>query len=441
MNKSFAKGFHVTCRNARLYEISLNLSNFLQTTNHQNLIVDLSSNFLSRIPCHFFRISTIITLVLTKNRIESFPSCFSQSTIETLLLNDNHLRFNQTTVLSSSKLLHLDISSNQISELPRTFFTHLRRLRRLIINDEKELFQINKDQWLRSLTTRNQLTLIICNENLHLPLCLFDSLFQSKRLLAIELNRHVHCDCSLVYLPREKIHLNHCQVEGETICHPQTSRFERGHSWIYLQEEKYRQICTEEYQTCRNLPAIEEKQLTTSEKNLPLIRSSLINQTIATSTIVIITSSRKENITAGAIISFVLVLLIVTIVCLYVILSGHLFQMKNRPRTTDLIVRKKKQQDIPSATKHPLEECISIDNLNMNFNPQKTSFRSYDQGTNSDEESDLTFYSLANNNHSSTSFIQSSTTEIEVASLTSTIDSSPSNETVVLSHRNKERIN
>ncbi len=179
----FSEGYHVTCQNAKLYEIPFNLTKFLQTTNHQNLIVDLSSNFLSIIPCHFFQISTIITLILTKNRIEYLLSCFSQSSIENLLLNLNPIQFNQTTILSSSKLLHLDLSSNKISFLPQKFFLNLRKLRRLIIDGEKTLFEFNHDQWIRSLTTRNQLTIIICNENFPLPLCLFDNLFQTNKLL------------------------------------------------------------------------------------------------------------------------------------------------------------------------------------------------------------------------------------------------------------------
>ncbi len=342
----FCKGYHVTCQNRKLYEIPLNLTKFLQTTNHQNLIVDLSFNFLSNIPCHFFQISTIITLILTKNQIEYFPSCFSQSSIEYLRINANHLRFNQTTILSSSKLLHLDISSNNISSLPRTFFSQLRRLQRLILNDQQDLFQVNNDQWIRSLTTRNQLTIILCNDNFHLSLCLFDNLFQTKKLFAIELNRNIHCDCSLVYLPRDKIHFHYCHSEQQQgICNIQSSRFEQGHSLLHLQEDKYRQICAEEYRICQN----ENNQLTTKDYNLSLIETSSINQSIITSTIITITSSKKDNMTAGAIISFILVLLIVTIVCLYVILSGHLFQIKNRQRTTDLMVRKKKQQDMSSG--------------------------------------------------------------------------------------------
>jgi hypothetical protein len=114
---------------------------------------------------------------------------------------------------------------------------------------------------------------------------------------------------------------------------------------LHLQEDKYRQICAEEYRICQN----ENNQLTTKDYNLSLIETSSINQSIITSTIITITSSKKDNMTAGAIISFILVLLIVTIVCLYVILSGHLFQIKNRQRTTDLMVRKKKQQDMSSG--------------------------------------------------------------------------------------------
>jgi hypothetical protein len=277
------------------------------------------------------------------------PSCFSQSSIENLFLNENSLRFNQTTILSSSKLIHLDLSNNKISSLPRTFFFYLRRLRRLILNGEEDLFALNNDQWIRSLTTRNQLTIIICNEYFHLPLCLFDNLFQTKKLLSIELNRKISCDCSFVYLPIEKIHFHYCQTDqpSEGICHLESSRFERGQSWIHVQNQKYRQICAEEYQNCQNRPMKTNDRLTTLDFNLPFIKNSSISTTIGT-----ITFSKKENMTAGAIISFVLVLLIVTIVCLYVILSGHILKKKHRGKITNLISRKKKQQDISNGTRN-----------------------------------------------------------------------------------------
>jgi hypothetical protein len=417
-----SEGYHVTCQNAKLYEIPFNLTRFLQTTNHQNIIVDLSSNFLSIIPCDFIQISKILTLILTNNRIEYLSSCFSQSSIENLLLNSNPLQFNQTTILSSSKLLHLDISSNKILFLPRTFLLNLRKLRRLIINGEKNLFELNNNnQWIQSLTTRNQLTIIICNENFPLPLCLFDNLFQTNKLLSIELNINIHCDCSFVYLPLEKIHFHYCQSQQSEkgICNLHSSRFEQGHSLLYLQNNKYRQICSKEYQICqeKNSQLI---HIPLKNNFLSLIKNYSINQSITTTTK---TFSKKENLTLGAIISFVLVLLIITIVCIYVILSGNLFKMKNR----ELIINKKKKQNLSSGMKN--DECISIENLNMNFNPQKkNSFQSY-----SDEESELTFYSIHN---SSISFIQSSSMA-EIESLTSTINSSISNETVIISNRNK----
>ncbi|CAF2898721.1 unnamed protein product [Rotaria sp. Silwood2] len=78
----------------------------------------------------------------------------------------------------------------------------------------------------------------------------------------------------------------------------------------------------------------------------------------------------------------------------------------------------------------------------MNSSLQKNSFQSYHQRRNSysDEESELTFYSMNNNKNSSTSFIQSSMSEIDIASLTSTINSSLSSETVIISNRNQKRI-
>ncbi|CAF3215912.1 unnamed protein product [Rotaria sp. Silwood2] len=451
-------GYHVTCQNAKLYEIPYNLIKFLQTTEHQNLIVDLSSNFLSILPCNFFQISTIITLILTKNYIEYIPWCFSQSSIQILRLNQNQLRFNQTTILSSSKLLYLDISHNKISSLPRTFFNHIRRLRTLILNGEWNLFQLNNDQWIHSLTTRNQLTIIICDENFHLPLCLFNHLFQSNKLLSIELNSNIHCDCSFVYLPLEKIHFHYCQTQQhEGKCNLQSSHFEHGHSLIDLQNDKYRYICAKEYQLCQNIQLNKNYQLSTNNFDLSLSNnhiesiSFIKNSSIIVTTIITtVTSTKKENITTGVIIPFVLLLIIVTIVCLYVILSGHFIKMKNREPITDFIIRQKKQQNMSniatsaSSDKNPtrFDESISIENVNMNSSLQKNSFQSYHQRRNSysDEESELTFYSMNNNKNSSTSFIQSSMSEIDIASLTSTINSSLSSETVIISNRNQKRI-
>ncbi|CAF4046955.1 unnamed protein product [Adineta steineri] len=461
-------GYHVACQNASLFEIPLNLIKFLQITEHQNLIVDLSSNFLSILSCKIFQISTIIQLILTKNKIESIPSCFSQSSIEILLINQNHLQFNQTTILSSSKLISLDISHNKILQLPRTFFFHLRRLRTLILNGENKLFEKNNDQWIRSLTTRNQLTIIICDENFHLPLCLFDNLFQSKKLFAIELNTNIHCDCSFVYVPLEKIHFQYCQsnyLEQQGKCNDQSSSdFKLDQSLIHLQTENYRQLCAKDYETCQNIQLKKNFELTTNDFDVPLsiinqseliissIKSSSTNEFITTTITYVVngTSSKRENITAGAIIPLVLILLIVTIVCLYIILSGQFFKMKNREKFIDLINRRKKQQDISSVTPSGnldkystgFNEIIPIENINMNSNRQNNFFQSYHQQKTSysDDETDLTFYSIIDNNDSSTSFIQSSMTEIEIASSTSTINSSLSSETVVMSHENKQRI-
>ncbi|CAF3634698.1 unnamed protein product [Rotaria socialis] len=451
-------GFHITCQNTELYEIPFNLTKFLQTTEHQNLIVDLSLNFLSILPCNFLQISSIITLILTKNRIESIPLCFSQSSIRMLHLNENQLRFSPATILSSSKLLYLDLSHNHLPYLPRTFFNHLRRLRTLILNGELILFEKNNDQWIRSLTTRNQLTIIICDENFHVPLCLFNNLFQSNRLLSMEINSLIHCDCSFVYLPLEKIHFHHCKTQQvQAKCHSQSSIAESGYSLEYLQNTKYRQLCAKEYQLCQNMQLNKNDQLTTRdfdvtlsnhrlESSISYIQSSLINKSMAT-TMSTVTSSKKENITAGVIIPLVILLLIVTIVSLYVILSGRLITMKNREQMTNFIMRQRKQKYISNVSTgvNPtrFDDCMSIENVNMNSNPQKHSFQVYQQRKNSysDEESELTFYSLNNNENSSTSMIQSSSmTEFDVASLTSTINSSLSSETVIVSNRNQQRI-
>lgn len=431
----------------------MNLIDFLRTTSHQNLIVDLTGNILSTIPCQFFQIPTILTLILNRNQFEYLPSCFSQSSIEYLHLNHNHFHFNATNLLSSSKLLHLDLSENKITNLPRTFFTHLRRLRRLIIDGNENLFHTNNDQWIRSLTTRNQLTLVICKEYFRLSLCLFDSLFQTKKLLAIQLNPNLHCDCSFVLLPMERIHFQYCQSQGQEqqgFCHPQSSLFEPGRSVVELQHSKYRQKCAEEYHICRSLSPSSsttttiittEQYMSSFMESVSIIQSTAIStsttRTVMTTSIAATTpiTSKKENITTGAVISFILVLLIVSIICLYAALSGHLFRTKTRRRTTDLTVRKKEQQPMGN-------ESIPIDNINTNFNPQKTSFRSYYQRTNSssEDDADLTFYSLNNTNPSSSSFLQTSITEMDITSTTSTIDSSFSNETIVISNRHKPRI-
>ncbi|CAF1242560.1 unnamed protein product [Rotaria sp. Silwood1] len=454
-------GYHVTCQNAKLYEIPYNLIKFLQKTQHQKLIIDLSSNFLSIIPCDLFQISTIITLILTKNSIEYIPWCFSQSSIQILRLNQNQLRFNQTTILSSSKLYYLDISHNKISTLPRTFFNYIRHLRILILNGELNLFQLNNDQWLRSLTTRNQLKIIICDENFHLPLCLFNYLFQTNKLLSIELNSNIYCDCSFVYLTLKKIHFHYCQIQQqEGKCNLQTSYFIHNYSLINLQNDKYRQICFNEYQFCQNIQLNQNYQLTTNNFNLSLNNNqtkSLLfinNSSIITTTTTIITMistvtfSKKENITAGAIIPFILVLIIMTIVCLYVILSGRIIKIKNRESIKDFIIEQKKQSNMSTIVTSVnsdkklarLDESISIENVNMNSNPQKNSYYQRNHSY-SDEESELTFYSMNNNNkNSSTSFIQSSMSDIDIASLTSTLNSSLSSETIIISNRNQKRI-
>lgn len=280
-------------------------------------------------------------MILTNNHIKYFPSCFSQSSIENLLLNQNQLEFNQTTILSSTKLVHLDISSNKFLSLPRTFFFHLRRLRRLIINNENNLFEINNDQWIRSLTTHNQLTLIICNEYFHLSLCLFENLFRTNKLLSLELNSNIYCDCSFVYLPLDKIHFHYCQTNNQQgIC---KSHFEQVHSLVHLQNTKYRQICLKEYQICHNND--QEFYLPSSQKFISLIKNSSTTTTTTTAiitTIVSVVSSKKDNIPLGAIISFIFVLFIVTIICL----SRHLFQSKHREKLTKYLSRKKKSTGI-----------------------------------------------------------------------------------------------
>ncbi|CAF0974987.1 unnamed protein product [Adineta ricciae] len=447
---SASDGYHIICRNANLSEIPLTLIRFLQITVHQNLILDLSSNSLSIISCQIFQIPTILRLTLTDNRIQSLPLCFSQSSIEYLKLNKNQLQFNETTILSSSKLLYLDISENAISRLPRTFFFHLRRLQTLVLNHSHELFQADRDQWIRSLSTRNQLTLVICDEHFHLPFCLFNHLFQLNKILTIELNGYIHCDCSFVYLPFDKIRFQYCQSDRLTDqhgrCDIHSSRFARGYSLIELQNETYRQLCAKEYQTCqtlswkRNSPLSPDFDVSRNESTIKQVQITTMTTTFTAET-----SSKRDNTSAGAIIPFVLILLLVTIVCLYVVLSGHFFRGKTQQNINGLIDKRKKQQTLSSvsrtgnADRRPtqFDEGLSVDNVNMNSNPRHGSFyqRRY---SDSDDGSELTFYSIINDQKaSSTSFIQSSMTDS--ASSTSTIDSSASNETVIVSCGNKQR--
>src|SRR5205085_8948680 len=129
--------------------------------------------------------------------------------------------------------------------------------------------------------------------NFHLPLSLFNNLYQKNKLLSIELNINIHCDCSFVYLPIEKIHFNYCQIQQKQwkgICNQQTSRFEQGHSLINLQNNKYyHQICYEEYQICQN------RKINKNYFNLSLNKNPSINQSITTTTTTIVTiiSSKK----------------------------------------------------------------------------------------------------------------------------------------------------
>jgi len=96
-----SKGFHVKCSNGKLRELPLNLTTYLRSTEHQNLIVDLSSNLLSQLPCSLFDNRHLRTLILTNNQFHSIPTCFSRSSIENLILKENTLEFNQTNILSS----------------------------------------------------------------------------------------------------------------------------------------------------------------------------------------------------------------------------------------------------------------------------------------------------------------------------------------------------
>ncbi|CAF5149260.1 unnamed protein product, partial [Rotaria magnacalcarata] len=166
-----------------------------------------------------------------------------------------------------------------------------------------------------------------------------------------------------------KIHFHHCQTQQvQATCHSQSSIAESGYSLEYLQNTKYRRLCEKEHQLCQNMQMNKNHQLTTRDSDLSLsnhrlesstsyIQSSLINNSMAT-TMSTVTSSKKENITAGVIIPLVIILLIVTIVSLYVILSGRLITMKNRKQMTNFIMGQRKQKNISNVSTGGMKICF-----------------------------------------------------------------------------------
>ena len=452
----------MTCQRAGLEQIPLNLVEFLRTTDHPSLSVDLTGNALVSLPCSFLRIPTIITLILTNNRIQSLPACFSHSSIQTLVLTRNSLRFNRTNLLSSRKLLSLDLSHNELPSLPSTFLSSLPRLRTLIIDGEHHLLEQNNEHWLRAIPTRNQLTVRMCDPHLPLSLCLFHHLFQSHKLLAVEIHSHVYCDCSVVYLPADRIHFQSCSLEPSQ-CDERASRFAHGRPLSELATENYRRQCADEFELCQGSPgngqpwASHEFRLPSSDGR---ISTASANESITTTTTTVATSPKKENRTAGAIIPFLLLLLIVTIVCLYVILSGQCCRMRASETISNYIIKRRKQSEslngmpsrdscratvlFPVQSKRearPLEERASMENVNMNSIPQRVSFQSYyhhrpheREDSYSDDGADLTFYSILDSNDGSSSV----TTEVELRS--SAESSFASNDTVIVFDRNKQNI-
>ena len=173
------------------------------------------------------------------------------------------------------------------------------------------------------------------------------------------MNSQVHCDCSLVYLSLDKIHFRYCQNQQQGKCNAQSSRFEHGHFLVHLQTKKYRQICTEEYEFCQNTQLDKNYQLTTKNSNVSVtispielvssVKNSSIDQTITT-TMITITSSQRENSTTNVIIPFILLSLIMTLICLYLILSRRFPHVKNRNKITDFIIRRRKQHDKTNVT-------------------------------------------------------------------------------------------
>ena len=424
----FSLGFHLNCRQSNLNEIPLEFLRYLQQTDHQQLIVDFSSNRLSTIDCDLFRISTIKTLILTDNHFQSIPTCFSQSSIEYLILKRNYLRFNSSTILSSRKLIHLDLSENFLPSLPSNFLHYLRRLRTLVMTSEEHLFHWSTSEWLRSISSRNQLSVVLCTEHVPLSLCLFNHLFEEKKLFMIELHPQVFCDCTWIYLPLDRINFRRCFHSDDTPiaqCHRHSSRFEHGYSIDQLQKESYREICGKEYRICKEEKE-KEKSLQLFNATIRSIRSqvpltttvffkTLINQSATNTTSIIPNNSNVKKITAGAIILSLLVFVLVTVVCLSIILSGQYFRIKTQQKYTDEIFQKKISFPV-------------LDNLNTNSNP-------YPQED--DVAADLTFYSLPAD--SSVTHLPSSCTELQCLS---SMDSSSSfsSETLVISDGNKSNI-
>ena len=377
-------GYHVLCQHAGLSQIPSELINHLYSTAHQQIMVDLSWNSLSVLPCDFLQLTSMISLIVTNNRLESIPTCFSQSAIQTFVVKNNTLRFNQTHLLSSRKLLHLDLSENRLPSLPSTFLIHLRRLRTLVLTGQSHLLESNHDHWIRSIPTRNQLSLVLCDEHLSLSLCLFPDLFQEKKLFALELHSHVNCDCSLVYLPAEKLQFRQCSPKHVPLgqCDQHVSRFDQGQSIGQFRKQNYRRICAPEYERCQQLAwnkqylANTTRFLSTdasrafSPSQVQLVsligNSSVIEpRTTMGTSIAFTVTSKKDNMSAGAIISLSLLLLLVTVVCLYVILSRHYFKMKHHQKFTDYMIKRRKKRPSSNETTQGIQNLAEEKNFSL----------------------------------------------------------------------------
>ncbi|CAF1031246.1 unnamed protein product [Didymodactylos carnosus] len=178
-------------------------------------------------------------------------------------------------LISSSKLLNLDISYNKLTQLPRTFLSKLRKLRTIDISGQTNLLTQQNYQWLLSFPVRNQLSLIICDSSYELPIYLFENLFEYSKLLSIELNNDINCDCAYNILPLDKIRFNNtCNRQQKPVCNSLSSKFEQNQSLNKLNMKKYTTQCIKEYQSFSN-----ERETVRQD-----IRSSNINQQLVTTT-------------------------------------------------------------------------------------------------------------------------------------------------------------
>lgn len=329
---------HVVCSKLNLAEIPIDLIVELDKIRGKQIFVDLSSNDLSILSCELVRLKSLITLNLTKNRIETIPRCLSHSSIERLILKENRIDFHRSESISSRNLVELDLSANNFSSIPARFFRNFHRLEILIVDFRREIFNsIESTFWLRSISTRNQLTLVLCDRHLQLSFCLFDELFREQRLKTLELNVELFCDCSLFNLPMEKIRFGRCSIDQNQqigYCHEKNSVFERGRSINNVNRENYRSFCQDQLNICRN-------QTTTTTLTTTVDYASSFNKTTSIvqqnqSSTISTDKIKRDQFHLFTIVPLICLLLIVAIVTIYVFLSGRFFRLnKNKENFID----------------------------------------------------------------------------------------------------------